>query len=164
MRVIESPWAPTFREFIGSARHSLVLVAPFITAAPLRIVQESLHSSCLKRIDILTNFASSSLISRSCDPRALAKFASEVPPTRVFHLPGLHRRRQPSHCYVRQFDCKRPLLEHRNRIASNRAACSQRLSYPLGRASQPGCSTRCGSIEYPVRCRCGRRVAERGRH
>lgn len=90
MRVIESPWAPTFREFIGSARHSVVLVAPFITAAPLRIVQESLHSSCLKRIDILMNFASSSLISRSCDPRALAKFASEVPPTRVFHLPGLH--------------------------------------------------------------------------
>lgn len=90
MRVIESPWALGFREFIGSARDSLVLAAPFITAAPLRIVKESLHSSGLKRIDILTNFASSSLISRSCDPRALAKFASEVPPTRVFHLPGLH--------------------------------------------------------------------------
>ncbi|MCH8817397.1 MAG: phospholipase D family protein, partial [Chloroflexi bacterium] len=90
MRVIGSLWADDFREFIGSAKESLVLAAPFITAAPLRIVQESLSVSRLGRLDILTNFAPISLISRSCDPGALAKFAIDVPPTRVFHLPGLH--------------------------------------------------------------------------
>ena len=66
------------------------MVAPFITAQPLRQFASLLDSSNQPEISLLTNLAVDSLLQGSVDGSAIAQFCREVPTTTLRHLPGLH--------------------------------------------------------------------------
>ena len=88
--LLAGPWLADFRSLVGSARHSLVLAAPFVTAWPLRVIDESLSHRPLDVLTLVTNFNPASLGNRSLDPSALQWFTTRRPETRIVHLPGLH--------------------------------------------------------------------------
>ena len=73
-----------------SVRKRAIIVAPFITAQPLRQFASWLDTSRNPEVQLLTEFNADSLIQGSVDAGAIAEFCRATPNTSVRHLPGLH--------------------------------------------------------------------------
>ena len=90
MQPVLSPWSETFERFVRSIQHRAIIVAPFVTAQPLRQVVSILNTDNQPKISLLTNLSADSLPQGSIDGRAIANFCRELPTASVRHLPGLH--------------------------------------------------------------------------
>ena len=100
MNTINSPWQDTFERFARSIRRRAIVVAPFITAEPLRQFASSLDTSLRPEIRLLTNFDVDSLLQGSVDAGAIAEFCRATPATSVRHLPGLHAKAYVADCHT----------------------------------------------------------------
>lgn len=100
MNAISSPWQDTFERFARSIRRRAIVVAPFITAEPLRQFASFLDASSQPEIHILTNFDVDSLLQGSVDAGAIAEFCRSTPNTSVRHLPGLHAKAYVADCHT----------------------------------------------------------------
>jgi len=87
---ITSPWQDAFDRFVGSIQESAIIVAPFITRAPIERLAEGLRARNAIRLDVLTNLSGQSLCEGSVDGAALAWLCDQVPKTAVRHLRNLH--------------------------------------------------------------------------
>ena len=90
MRLIVSPWAGWFGQFARSVRDEAILVAPFISQEPLKLLTDSLDPGRRPSIQLLTNLAVDSLLAGTVDADAIARFCSDADVAAVTHLPGLH--------------------------------------------------------------------------
>ena len=100
MNPIASPWHDEFERFARSIRRRAIVVAPFITAEPLRRFASFLDESSRPEIHILTNFDADSLLQGSVDAKAIAEFCGATPNTSVRHLPGLHAKAYVADCHT----------------------------------------------------------------
>ena len=100
MKTIASPWQEEFERFARSIRRRAIVVAPFITAEPLRQLASFLDASSRPEIQILTNFDVDSLLQGSIDAGAIAEFCKATPDTRARHLPGLHAKAYVADCHT----------------------------------------------------------------
>ena len=100
MDTIISPWQDAFERFARSIRRRAIVVAPFITAEPLRQFASFLDASSRPEIHILTNFDVDSLLQGSVDAGAIAEFCGATPNTSVRHLPGLHAKAYVADCHT----------------------------------------------------------------
>ena len=100
MNTVNSPWQDTFERFARSIRRRAIVVAPFITAEPLRQFASSLDTSLSPEIRLLTNFDVDSLLQGSVDAGAIAEFCKATPATSVRHPPGLHAKAYVADCHT----------------------------------------------------------------
>ena len=100
MKTIASPWQEEFERFARSIRRRAIVVAPFITAEPLRQLASFLDASSRPEIQILTNFDVDSLLQGSVDAGAIAEFCKATPDTSARHLPGLHAKAYVADCHT----------------------------------------------------------------
>ena len=100
MKTIASPWQEEFERFARSIRRRAIVVAPFITAEPLRQLASFLDASSRPEIQILTNFDVDSLLQGSVDARVIAEFCKATPGASARHLPGLHAKAYVADCHT----------------------------------------------------------------
>ena len=100
MKTIASPWQEEFERFARSIRRRAIVVAPFITAEPLRQLASFLDANSRPEIQILTNFDVDSLLQGSVDARAIAEFCKATPDASARHLPGLHAKAYVADCHT----------------------------------------------------------------
>ena len=90
MQSIKSPWQDTFDWFVDSIQESAIIVAPFITRAPVERLARGLHTPDSVRLEVLTNLGEQSLCDGLVDGGALTWLCEQVPRTSVRHLRNLH--------------------------------------------------------------------------
>jgi phosphatidylserine/phosphatidylglycerophosphate/cardiolipin synthase-like enzyme len=92
MHPLLSPWHDTFTELVGSAKHRLVLCAPFVTDIGTNAVRESRRKSRSSQPDalILTDLSPAALCTGATDPMAVRDLKTLFQRGRVVHLPRLH--------------------------------------------------------------------------
>ncbi len=92
LELLSKDWRCQLNELVGSAQHSLLIVAPFITQPGVKIVNSSLSDDLRKqgKIQILTCLDVLSICQGTCDPHALKSLLEGAPATTLTHLPRLH--------------------------------------------------------------------------
>jgi len=80
-------------ELVGSARHDLCLVSPFLGREPLELVARTIAQrppAARPAVHLITNLGERSLLNAVLDVAALARFADSVAHSEIVHLPALH--------------------------------------------------------------------------
>lgn len=92
IRPVHRDWGSSLRDLIRDAQEEVVVVAPFMTADGLRIVEEHLPE-CIKdtgRIDVVTDLSPAHVCDGSLDTDALARLLTSQQRSVAWHIPALH--------------------------------------------------------------------------
>lgn len=68
----------------------MFLVSPYVARWPLEIVGKIIQGKTFERVELITDFALSSLQAGSLDATALVDFVRAMPAVKITHLPQLH--------------------------------------------------------------------------
>lgn len=84
-------WRGQFADLIRSAKHELILCAPYISMTGADCIKSATQGVCRElRCLLLTDLSSKHIASGSTDPEAVKAIACTLPNAEIFHLPRLH--------------------------------------------------------------------------